>query len=157
MSAFAERTGLEPSGPFNLLGEGLQIVNGKIRLRPEQRRFRKEALELYGRRCAVCELACEEALDAAHLCPTGKTHLCPTGKKGSYDVRNGIVLCASPHRLFDHGLFVIVPDKLTVELHPKVVSHAHIGITQLSLIHLLATPHPTALQWRYDDWQKRYS
>lgn len=133
---------------FNLLGQGLIVVDGKIVLRPEQKKFRKRALELYGSCCAVCDFSHHSALDGAHLCPKRE--------QGSDNPLNGIVLCASHHRLFDQGLFLIHPDTLKILLHPCVGSPAQLGITRSSLAHLPVKPHSDALRWRSDRWQELY-
>jgi HNH endonuclease len=134
------------SGPFNLFGEGIEVVNGTVKIRPEQQSFRRAAFRRYGKRCAVCELTHEIALDAAHICPMGK--------QGSNDPGNAIVLCASHHRMFDHGLFNFEPDTHVVALHHSVSSHGDLGIRRTSLEHLPCQPHNDALIWRKNQWLK---
>ena len=65
-----------------------------------QRIFRRALLEAYGEKCALCGLSFVAALEAAHFVPWGD---CAPGER--LDVRNGILLCASHHRLFDCDVF----------------------------------------------------
>ncbi|MBW5285891.1 HNH endonuclease [Burkholderia gladioli] len=74
-----------------------------------QRIFRTALLRAYGERCAICGLGFVQALDAAHIISwehaTAKERLDPA---------NGILLCATHHKLFDAG-------ELTVSRSMKVV------------------------------------
>ena len=101
-----------------------------------QKIFRQALIELYGS-CAMCELTFEEALEAAHILPWSK---CDKGERA--DIQNGLLLCATHHRLFDNG-WIDVSEKyqikfqdatmasgpyskidraLTVQLHDKALS-----------------------------------
>lgn len=64
--------------------------------------FRKALLKLYRGQCAFCGITFEDVLDASHIKPW---HECSNQEK--LDVRNGLLLCASHHRLFDAGLITI--------------------------------------------------
>lgn len=66
--------------------------------RKGQADFRKALIEAYNGRCAVSGCEIESALEAAHIIPD---HL--VGENGM-DPRNGILLRADIHRLFDAGL-----------------------------------------------------
>ena len=74
------------------------------------RGFRAAVLQAYESRCAVCEfdVRVDEVpigLEAAHI----KWH----SASGPAQVRNGMALCVLHHKLFDSGLFTVLPD-LTV-------------------------------------------
>lgn len=58
--------------------------------------FRKALLEAYECKCAFCGLGFEFILDASHIIPWAKAT-----KSQRLDVRNGILLCANHHKLFD--------------------------------------------------------
>lgn len=64
--------------------------------------FRKTLIRTYDGSCSICGLTFEEALEAAHLIPWSKANhnqrMSPT---------NGILLCATHHRLFDRGYMTI--------------------------------------------------
>jgi putative restriction endonuclease len=71
-----------------------------------QRIFRIALLEAYDHRCAFCGLSFDGALEAAHIKAWGKSSL---GER--LDPRNGLLLCASHHRLFDQACFTITMRK----------------------------------------------
>lgn len=68
----------------------------------EQKVFRNAILAAYERACAVCGLAREETLEAAHIKPyvdcNEAERMAPT---------NGLLLCAVHHRMFDAGTMSI--------------------------------------------------
>jgi putative restriction endonuclease len=69
--------------------------------------FRIAVLEAYGRACAITGEHSLPALDAAHIRPYDA--------EGPHDVRNGVLLRADFHRLFDKGYLTISADyKLSV-------------------------------------------
>ena len=73
--------------------------------------FRRDVLEAYENRCAVCEFAVNLegrplALEAAHI----KWHQA----LGPSEARNGLLLCALHHKLFDKGVFTLLPKELKV-------------------------------------------
>lgn len=70
-----------------------------------QQIFRRALLLAYGRRCAMCGLAFPDALEAAHIVPWGD---CDQNRR--LDVRNGVLLCASHHRLFDREALSLRPN-----------------------------------------------
>ena len=79
--------------------------------------FRRVVLEAYENRCAVCEFAVKLegrplALEAAHI----KWHLA----SGPSETRNGVLLCALHHNLFDKGVFTLLPKELKVIVSENV-------------------------------------
>lgn len=60
--------------------------------------FRKALLNAYDHRCAICGLGFDEALDAAHIIPWNDSD-----ESLRISPRNGILLCANHHRLFDRN------------------------------------------------------
>jgi putative restriction endonuclease len=85
-------------------------------VRAGQQEFRRRLLDAYGRRCAVSNCAVEEALEAAHIIPDTVV-----GNAGM-DPRNGILLRADIHRLFDCGLIVfrMEGDELRLSISPAL-------------------------------------
>ncbi|MGN6572713.1 MAG: HNH endonuclease [Pseudolabrys sp.] len=69
-----------------------------------QKIFRSALIEIYGG-CAVCGLTFYDALDAAHILPWS---FCSPHERA--DVRNGVLLCATHHRLFDSQWIEISTD-----------------------------------------------
>lgn len=72
---------------------------------PAQKIFRLALLEAYNEACAFCDFSFREALDAAHILPWS---ICSAAER--MDVRNGILLCANHHRMFDSGWIAITED-----------------------------------------------
>jgi putative restriction endonuclease len=70
-----------------------------------QRIFRDALFEAYDGACAFCGLTFYESLDAAHIHPWA---LC--AEKDRINPRNGILLCANHHRMFDIGNLAVTPD-----------------------------------------------
>lgn len=64
--------------------------------------FRRSLLEAYECRCSFCGLSFESALEAAHIVAWND---CTQAQR--IDPRNGLLLCANHHRLFDRGAITI--------------------------------------------------
>lgn len=73
-----------------------------IRPRLGQGAFRVSVTEAYNRACAVTEEHSLPALEAAHIRPFAK--------EGPHEVRNGLLLRADLHRLFELGYLTVTPD-----------------------------------------------
>lgn len=74
-----------------------------VRPRLGQGAFRVTVTEAYGRACAITGEHSLPALEAAHIRPLAK--------QGSHDVRNGLLLRADLHRLFDQGYVTVTRDR----------------------------------------------
>lgn len=104
------RSDLETNGyfdPKNEIDARRRIVTSIVQ-RAGQARFREQLLEAYGNRCAItgCDVAL--ALEAAHILPYKGEH--------TNDVRNGLLLRADIHTLFDLGRISINPENYCVIL-----------------------------------------
>jgi putative restriction endonuclease len=131
--------------PFQLT-EKRKHVKREVKARPGQSHFSFYVFQRYGRRCAVCSLSVPEVLDAAHIVPDRH--------EGSYDPRNGMVLCAVHHRAFDAGLFAIEPSTLKLHYNASGLDADALKIDRETLKHLPRQPHEEALRWRWDRWQQ---
>lgn len=76
--------------------------------------FRKTLLLAYQGRCAICGLTFEDALQAAHLI---EWNACSPAQRMA--TCNGLLLCATHHRLFDCGYITIAPDHTVYYIDPK--------------------------------------
>ncbi|MEM1054326.1 MAG: HNH endonuclease [Bacteroidota bacterium] len=85
------------SEPEVRFGKG-QVVYPRL----GQGTFRFGLQRLYGR-CAVSQEHSLPALDAAHIIPYGQ-------EGGTHSVRNGLLLRADIHRLYDAGYVAVTPD-----------------------------------------------
>ncbi|MGR2913015.1 HNH endonuclease [Acidithiobacillus ferrivorans] len=76
-----------------------------------QASFRVLITDAYKRRCAITGESTLIALEAAHIIPYSR--------EGTHDVRNGLLLRADFHRLFDVGLVSVTPD-LRIKISPRI-------------------------------------
>lgn len=79
--------------------------------------FRDALLEAYDCACAFCGLTARECLEAAHIHPWPSST-----PEDRMNPRNGLLLCANHHRMFDAHRIVISPDyKVTSSYHGTIV------------------------------------
>lgn len=94
---------LEASGAFDpgSIEDARKKKFAAIVMRQGQPAFRRTLLDAYGRRCALTDCPIEAVLEAAHIC----------GYMGpeTNDVRNGLLLRADLHTLYDRALIAIDP------------------------------------------------
>ena len=76
-----------------------------------QATFRIAVLDAYGRGCAVTEEHSVPALEASHIRPYAS--------EGPHEIRNGVLLRADLHRLFDTGYATVTPD-LRLEISARL-------------------------------------
>lgn len=89
--------------------ESMRKYQSRVTLqRLHQPVFRSTVLVAYENRCAVCNLAHAQLLDAAHIVPDGH-------EMGVASVVNGLALCKIHHAAFDSYFLGVRPD-LTVEI-----------------------------------------
>ena len=117
-----------------------------VATRSGQTRFRFGVLLRYGPSCAVCRMDVPDVLDTPHIVPVKN--------RGTNDPRNGLVMCATHHRAFDAHLFGIEPDSLRIRLAADGPDRQRLGIAVASLTGLSRRPHPEAMTWRWDYWQR---
>jgi putative restriction endonuclease len=77
----------------------------EIRQRYHQARFRRDVLQAYRSRCAICALREPELIEASHIVRDVDPH-------GVAAVVNGIALCAIHHLAYDRNLLGIDPGGL---------------------------------------------
>ena len=82
-----------------------------IRGRRGQPKFRRRLLEIYGRRCQVTGCGVEELLEAAHITPHAE--------KTDYAPRNGLLLRADIHTLFDLNL-IGIDENYRIRVHEQL-------------------------------------
>lgn len=136
---------VQPAGaideqPFELFEERRR-TDRTVRSRPNQQRFKLEALQRYGGcQCAVCSVRARELITAAHLVPDADG--------GTSDPRNALLLCANHHLAFDRGLFWIDP-KTTRIVVADGYERDDLNLLRSDLLHLRAQPARQALQYRW--------
>jgi hypothetical protein len=115
-----------------------EIITAKIRARPQQARFRKDVLSVWGC-CAITGEKLQDALEAAHLIPV---------EEGGQDtVGNGIMLRADIHRLFDAGHIRIKKDG-TIHLSEQMAASATYSALPQQ-VNLPAHISAQCIEWRW--------
>jgi putative restriction endonuclease len=102
-----------PSDEVVMVAEPKEKYGTPIEIRPRigQSSFRILVTEAYQRRCAITGEKILVTLEAAHIVPYSG--------EGGHDVRNGLLLRADFHRLFDVGLVGVTPD-LHIRVSPRI-------------------------------------
>ena len=120
-----------------------------VRPRLGQSSFRVLVTEAYQRRCAITGESTLIALEAAHIVPYSS--------EGKHDVRNGLLLRADFHRLFDVGLVSVTSD-LRVKISPRIreswfngKAYYRLDDAPLSVVpvHPSMRPDPELLDWHF--------
>ena len=113
--------GIVPVAQFEL-GNILPVPQ-RIRRAMVERRgqwsFRQGLLVAYGSKCQVTQYTGEPALEAAHIYPYSK------GGEYTNDLRNGLLLRADIHTLFDLGLLKVAPESLQVRVMDPLVNSSY--------------------------------
>jgi putative restriction endonuclease len=117
-----------------------------------QSSFRVMVTDAYKRRCAITGESTLLALEAAHIVPF-------SDEQGSHDVRNGLLLRADFHRLFDAGLVGVNQD-LRIKVSPKIretwfngKAYYRLNDQPLSVVPDLVAnrPDPDRLKWHFEN------
>jgi putative restriction endonuclease len=120
-----------------------------VHLRLGQGTFRVAVLDAYGRACAATGEHSLPALEAAHI----RSY----ADDGPHEVRNGLLLRADLHRLFDTGYVTVTP-ALRLEVSARLREDYHNGHSyyplhgrEMQLPELAAhRPEPEFLRWHND-------
>ena len=96
------------STPESLEKYGLERM---VRSRLGQGSFRMMLIKAYNGKCAFTGENTLEVLEAAHIVPYSKS--------GTHDVKNGLLLRADFHRLFDKGLISVTSD-FEIRISPRI-------------------------------------
>lgn len=91
-----------------------RYAHRSVQARLHQPLFRRRVLDAYRHACAVCRLAEQKLLDAAHI--IGDTEV-----GGDPVIQNGMSLCKIHHAAFDQYIIGIRPHDLVVQVHPDVM------------------------------------
>lgn len=122
-----------------------------VRPRIGQSSFRVLVTDAYQRRCAITGENTLVALEAAHIVPYSGD--------GGHDVRNGLLLRADFHRLFDVGLVSVTPD-LRIRISPRIREEWSNGKVYYRLDNLPLSvvpiepsmrPNPDLLDWHFQN------
>jgi hypothetical protein len=142
-----DRENIESKLDFNPenLTDARERTNRAIVQRQGQSKFRSELLKAYGGQCAITDCDAEAALEAAHIFPylgTDTNH-----------VKNGLLLRADIHTLFDLYLISIDPDTSKVVVSSTLLNTSYKELNGKSLKppqDYAASPSPQALARHYE-------
>ena len=80
-------------------------------MRQGQTKFRIDLLDAYGTHCAATNYDVAEGLEAAHIRPYRGAH--------TNETRNGLLLRADIHNLFDYGIIGVDPEAMKIVLNQR--------------------------------------
>lgn len=134
-----------------IVAEPIEKYGLSITVRPRlgQSSFRVLVTDAYQRRCAITGERTLLTLEAAHIVPYAE--------EGIHDVRNGLLLRADFHRLFDAGLVSVTPD-LKIKISKRIKEEWFNGQAYYRLdskplsvvpVHPSMQPDPDCLDWHY--------
>ncbi|MGP8152857.1 MAG: HNH endonuclease [Smithella sp.] len=134
-----------------IIAETIEKYGAPVPVRPRlgQSSFRVLVTDAYQRRCAITGERTLLALEAAHIIPYSG--------EGGHDVRNGLLLRADFHRLFDAGLVSVTPD-LRIKVSKRIKEEWFNGQAYYRLdnnplsvlpVHPSMRPDPDCLNWHY--------
>jgi len=86
-----------------------------------QRIFRDAVMIAYDKRCAICDFGVIDVLEASHIVAWKDSN-----ETEKMDVRNGILLCATHHKLFDYGYITINEDYTINYNDPELQRRAYL-------------------------------
>ncbi|MBD8650996.1 HNH endonuclease [Rhizobium sp. CFBP 13726] len=98
---------------------GFERRFGSQELRPEQALFRHALIKRYNGRCPVSRCSVGAVLQAAHIIPFSENVALRN------DIRNGLLLRADIHVLFDKLLLAIHPKTGMVEIAPELLDSSY--------------------------------
>lgn len=93
--------------------------------------FRQALLLAYGRRCAFCGLSLQAALQAAHIIRWSEATI-----EQRLDPRNGLLLCATHHALFDAHVLAVTLDRRITFRPPRRATRSWTDADQQAAISL---------------------
>jgi hypothetical protein len=125
-------------------------LSKSIQKRQGQERFRQKLFEVYKGRCAITGCPIKGVLEAAHVKPYS---ICKDNSP-----RNGILLRADFHTLFDLNLIVIHPDSKEIEIKPSLLASAYYrkfnNMTLQAYKKNGCSPNEEYLKWRIENYEQ---
>lgn len=130
--------------------DGRNKVMANIVRRRGQPKFRRELIQAYGGTCAVTGCTVLEILEAAHIKAYMGDH--------TNHVKNGLLLRADIHTLFDLGLLRVHPGTLEIEVSPPALAgYAEYHGRRVELpAHTAKRPDRAAFEQHYEKWKGQF-
>lgn len=124
-----------------------ELVMSEIRTRRGQKEFREKLFEIYDAKCAFTGCSAAEALEAAHITPHSEQQ--------SYDLRNGLLLRADIHTLFDLLLISVNPENGNICVAESIMSSYSELEAKTASLPALEFIDPARLKKHYLKWVKK--
>jgi hypothetical protein len=96
----------------------VKFKTAEVQVRQGQPEFRLALLTAYDHKCVISGCATRDALQAAHIKPVTEG--------GLHSTRNGLILRADLHNLFDRGL-ITIDEKGCVHIDPVIKDHEYLA------------------------------
>jgi hypothetical protein len=124
-------------------------TNLQVRLRRGARKFRNALLKRFDETCLVTGCKIRDLLEAAHIHPH-------RGTKDDHP-ENGLLLRSDIHTMFDLFLLAIEPERLLIQLHPKLQGDAYYREFHGKALNCAEDVRPSKaeLKVRYQEFQRR--
>jgi putative restriction endonuclease len=124
-----------------------QTIKIQIKARRGQAKFRNDLRKRFGNKCVVTGCEILDILEAAHINPY----------RGGEDnnPKNGLLLRADIHTLFDLNLIGIEPETLKIHIHKKIKSQYSDFHLRPLLIIGLKKPSNEAISTRWEEFKAR--
>jgi putative restriction endonuclease len=97
--------------PMDVDADTRKFQETRQAVRQGQGKFRQDLLAAYGERCAATDYDVAEGLEAAHIRPYRGAH--------TNETRNGILLRADIHNLFDYGIVGVDPETMKIVMNQR--------------------------------------
>jgi hypothetical protein len=123
----------------------LESILQEVKRRLGQSDFRAALVEAYGGKCAVTGCDAVFALEAAHIVPHSNIE--------SNDPRNGLLLRADIHTLFDRHLLGINPDTKKIAIAPQLLETYYGKLNEKEL----TIPNDTKLHPKHESLKHRWT
>lgn len=122
--------------------KGFERRYSQQEVRPEQAAFRRSLMSRYNGKCAVTDCSVEATLQAAHVIPFSESMALRN------EPRNGLLLRADVHSLFDKALLTINPENCRVVLSERLRATPYWGFNGKKIDPAPAKPYIDA-QYRF--------
>jgi HNH endonuclease len=151
ISSFEDFLRGKTDDPFDpkSIEDGRKKIFAAIVQRQGQRRFREELMIAYRGRCAITRTRTAQVLEAAHIVPYRGTR--------TNVPKNGLLLRADVHTLFDLGLISVEPDQRQIRVSSLIRRSFYGGLHERPLLRAKASslePSQEALAYHYERFRK---
>lgn len=140
----AAEQALENDGPN--IAQEYERQFAVVETRPQQARFREALIKLYGARCLICNSRVGAVLQAAHIVPFSE------GSEFRNDPKNGLLLRADLHLLFDAAMLAVHPTRRTVVISPNLRGTIYEKFEGRTVEHKAL---PIYVARHFEEWQSR--